>query len=160
MARSKLTRTGLLLLLTAGPFLVFLFLFIFGKNRFTLDLYPISIPQTNLGKIRLVIPDEALANRSGQDQWSRAQMFFEKINSTPEVEFLKSDSSSSFWRFWLEKDTVLEIETAKGPSEKGLPNKPRLFLVDKQNRIRGVYTISNPLSMDTLMLEYSILINE
>lgn len=162
MALSKATRTGLLLLITGGPFLVFLFLFIFGKNQYELDTYPFNFQQQGEGEITILLPPENKIGRGESDQWKRVERFFSKINSRPRIQNISGDSihhDPAFF-FWSEVDTIVPIKTARGPNKKRLPGKPRLFLVDKQNRVRGVYSLSSPLSVDTLMIEYSVLTNK
>lgn len=159
MALSKATRTGLLLLITGGPFLVFLFLFIFGKNQYELDTYPFQLEEQHTGEIKLLLPPSENMGRVETDQWKRVENFFAKINSRPKIQNMILDSVNPSFRFWSIVDTIVPIQTAKGPNRKRLPGKPRLFLLDKQNLVRGVYSLSDPLSVDTLMIEYSVLTN-
>lgn len=162
MDSRKLTRTGLLLLLTAGPFLVFLFLFVFGENRYVLDTYPIDFGKSKFGaddKIKLITPEPDLLKSAEQMQLDRITTFVSNSGIDPTFFYYSSSTIAKFQAlaFWLKCDTTIPIQTAKGPSKKSLPEYPRLFLLDKQKRVRGVYSLSNSLSVDTLMLELTIL---
>jgi len=63
MQTGTVARTGLLLFLTAGPLLVFLFLYFFGKNEFELDRYQVhspSFPAAYQTKALLLLPSQHL----------------------------------------------------------------------------------------------------
>jgi len=175
----KGARTGLLLLLTAGPILVFLFLYTFGKNHFELDTYPLKRPdfcqfQDTIPEALLFIdsnnPSKQISQKAFSQQKERLRVFWEKISSSPVIVPIKRIDSSDRLastipnglvyqkaEFWLSADTVLEIQSAKGLSRKRLPAPPRAFLFDKNQNLRGVYGLCIGLSVDTLMLEYKIL---
>lgn len=186
MPLNKKTRTGLLLLLVAGPFLVFLFLHLFGKNQFEIDLYPYQagyLKKLNARGAVLVADDgRQLTDAKAKEyfrQWKRLDLFFAEKKLKPVMVSFSAgaeDSSDGLWADFREgkktmepdagfldlalKDTVLEIKTAKGPSLKRLPPPPRAFLFDQNLNLRGVYGLSNSLYTDTLMLEYKILTNQ
>jgi len=177
----KGARTGLLLFITAGPFLVFLFLYIFGENHFELDIYPLKqadfCSNTSKGKEEMLVVDQTFdpAQYSLKDynnEMERLRIFWKKIASSPRIIFLVRPSQKSLNAtsgadglvlpsalFWLTADTVLPVQSAKGPGLKRLPKPPRAFLFDKNQNLRGVYGLCNGLSVDTLMLEYKILTN-
>lgn len=182
MARSKATRTVLLLFLTAGPFLVFLFLYLFGKNRYYLDYYPVTFPIELSEKQKspsLIIPKVASLTQIEFRQLDRVKRYFiqneEKINvmgySTNWV--IPVDSIGSAFpidstnrmsmphdlRSLIYSDSIFPIISAKGPSRKKLPELPRMVLLDEQFKVRGVYSLASPLSVDTLMLEFKILLS-
>lgn len=186
MPLNKKTKTGFLLLLVAGPFLVFLFLHLFGKNQFEIDLYPYQagyLKKLNT-KGPVVVADDGrqLTDAKAKEyfrQWKRLEPFFADKKLKPFVVSFSSGgegpSVGSLANFWkgkkrveadadflglAMKDTVLETETAKGPSLKRLPPPPRVFLFDQKLNLRGVYGLSNSLYTDTLMLEYKILTNQ
>ncbi|HRH34355.1 MAG TPA: hypothetical protein PKY12_04820 [Catalimonadaceae bacterium] len=162
MTTRKLTRTGLLLLLTAGPFLVFLFLYVFGKNQYVVDTYPIQlkIAKSQSDKeIKILLPASDNLELAQKKQIDRISSFISDSGIEP-GRFYYTDSmakADSQLALWVNCDTILPIQTAKGPSLKELPGKPRIFLMDEQNQIRGVYNLSSSLSVDTLMLELTIL---
>ena len=164
-------RAGLLILLTAGPFLVFLFLYIFGKNNFELDRYPLKLSDIlKLKKNELQIKDAFLlmdtSEFSGNSaelnrQLKRISAFWEDAGSSPQILQLDSKTSEIAVRStinWFEKDSVMKTITAKGAGMKALPQPPRSFLFDKNKTLRGVYSLINSKSVDTLMLEYRILL--
>ncbi len=177
----KGARTGLLLFITAGPFLVFLFLYVFGENHFELDTYPVK--QSDFcfykkeAKDALLFVDQSYdparySRKDYENEMERLNVFWKKIESSPEVVSLvrpsATDSNSTSCPdglvspsslFLLSVDTVLPIQSAKGSGLKRLPKPPRAFLFDKNQNLRGVYGLCNGLSVDTLMLEYKILTN-
>jgi hypothetical protein len=182
----KKARTGLLLILTAGPFLVFLFLYLFGKNQFELDTYPFSFKKAQFQSeancyllTDFGYPIDFRKEKQFENQLKRLQPFFEEFSEKPffvgfeskiSIEAVKSNAKTLGISQWIlpnpgllemaEKDSVLSINTAKGPSEKRLPEPPRSFLFDKKGNLRGVYGLCNGLSVDTLMLEFKILTNQ
>ncbi len=177
----KGARTGLLLFITAGPFLVFVFLYLFGENHFEIDTYPVKQPDFCFYKKdvkeALLVVDRSFdpAQYSLKDfdnELERLNVFWKKIDSSPEIVSLIRpsgiDSSSTSCPdglvspsalFLITVDTILPIQSAKGPGLKRLPKPPRAFLFDKNQNLRGVYGLCNGLSVDTLMLEYKILTN-
>ena len=161
----------MLILLTAGPFLVFLFLYVFGKNNFELDRYPLKLSDVlKLKENELQIKDAFLlmdtSEFSGNSaelnrQLKRISAFWEDAGSSPQVLQLDSKTSEIAVRStinWFEKDSVMKTITAKGAGMKALPQPPRSFLFDKNKTLRGVYSLINSKSVDTLMLEYRILL--
>ena len=167
MSTQRKARAGLLLFLTAGPFLVFLFLYIFGKNHFELDRYPASsadfLKSSNSKPGNLLLMDTV--NRSCspaamKSQLSRLGTFWEDLGASPEIVLLdpeKSELIKPESRSWFLSPKTETIELAKGKSEKILPEPPRAFLFDRDKNLRGVYGLCNNKSVDTLMLEYRIL---
>ncbi|HOY95418.1 MAG TPA: hypothetical protein PK509_06760 [Catalimonadaceae bacterium] len=177
----KGARTGLLLFITAGPFLVFLFLYVFGENHFELDTYPLKQDDFCFYKKEvkeaLLVVDQSYdpskhSLKDYDNEMERLNVFWKKINSSPEIVPLIRPSSldsnstacpdglvSPSALIWLTVDTILPIQSAKGPGMKRLPKPPRAFLFDKNQNLRGVYGLCNGLSVDTLMLEYKILTN-
>ncbi len=174
----------MLLLITAGPFLVFVFLYLFGKNQFEIDTYPFAATFMKNEKAEgpfFLADNGFLLSESEKKEYlnqvKRLEPFFNEKEVKP-VWFTFSNASkdtSSENDFWpgkkqvtvneaflelAEKDTTLEIETAKGPGKKRLPPPPRAFLFDKKYNLRGVYGLCNSLSIDTLMLEFKILTNQ
>ena len=177
MPVSAKARTGLLLFLTAGPFLVFLFLYLFGKNRYEIDRYGPSagdLLQTvrPLPETPLLIYDESTPGMCSREallnQRSRIEDRWKHLGRGPEEFFIPSsppvtpDAVRQLGRkpgslAWWTGDTIVGVETAKGPARKRLPEPPRAFLFDKKHNLRGVYGLCNRSSVDTLLLEYSIL---
>jgi len=178
MQVSKKARSGLLLFLTIGPFLVFVFLYVFGKNKYEVDTYPLSISKFSTEGRMMKSPLVLLSNpelpgekKDFQNEAKRLDLFFKNFKLKPDFFSLDSQSalpvsslkinatfpSKLLPAFWFESDTVLEIKTAKGSSAKRLPKPPRAFLFDTLQNLRGVYGLCNSESMDTLMLEYKIL---
>jgi len=164
--------------ITLGPFLVFVFLYVFGKNKFELDDYNLKL--TGLPK-NVSTPATPFILFSNLETTSQRRDFLNEVNRL-DVFFKKSDLQPRFFQlsstglipdskikiegtlpleiiqdFWLHSDTVLTIQTAKGKTSKRLPKPPRAFLFDTLNNLRGVYELCNSQSMDTLMLEYKIL---
>ena len=95
-------------------------------------------------------------------QLKRISAFWEDAGSSPQV--LQLDSKTSEIAVlstinWFEKDSVLSTITAKGTGMKALPQPPRSFLFDKNKTLRGVYSLTNSKFVDTLMLEYRILLS-
>ena len=176
MALPKRARTGLLLFLTVGPFLVFLFLQIFGKNTYEIDKYPLTLsnfctwsqPVNNPLLLMDEDPETYGFSRNQYDkQIDRLHNFWKKTGSAPtEAKIIHSSEGSASnadgrilirSEAWLSADTVLEIKTAKGKVKKRLPNPPRAFLFDQKQNLRGVYGLCNHLSIDTVLLEFTIL---
>ena len=169
MSNQKLARSGLLLILTAGPILVFLFLYIFGKNRFEIDSY--SIPLSTLviqpvpksaSPILLIPGEEMLGNgltRDYQNQQKRISVFVDGVKMKPSILQWNQGNlvPTQVGERLLKADTVLETIMAKGKGQKRLPPPPRAFLFDSTQNLRGVYSVCNRLSVDTLILEYKIL---
>ena len=165
-------RAGLLIFLTAGPFLVFLFLYVFGKNNFELDQYPLQIsdflkqkegvPQLK-GAFLLMDTSDSFGNSAELNrQLKRISAFWEDAGSSPQILQIDSKTSAIVVNStinWFEKDSVLKTNTAKGAGMKALPQPPRSFLFDKNKTLRGVYSLINSKSVDTLMLEYRILLS-
>jgi hypothetical protein len=165
-------RAGLLLLLTAGPFLVFLFLYVFGKNNFELDRYPLKLSdilklkenELQIKNAFLLMDTSGFSGNSEElnRQLKRISAFWEDAGSSPQILQLDSKTSEIAVRStinWFEKDSVLSTVTAKGAGMKALPRPPRSFLFDKNKTLRGVYSLINSKSVDTLMLEYRILLS-
>jgi hypothetical protein len=177
----KGARTGLLLLITAGPCLVFVFLYLFGENHFELDTYPVKrndfcFYKKEVKEALLVVDqtfDPAQYSLKDYDnEMKRLNVFWKKIGSSPEIVSLIRPSAldsnsiacpdglvSPSALLWLTIDTILPVKSAKGHGLKRLPKPPRAFLFDKNQNLRGVYGLCNGLSVDTLMLEYKILTN-
>jgi len=181
MAIPKGARTGLLLFLTAGPFLVFLFLQIFGKNKYEVDTYPTTLSRfcywkQPLTKPLLLLDEDPASYGFSKNQYlkqlDRLHNFWEKTGSSPtEATLVHPSDQPAGKEFkegevllqglpWLSVDTVLKIQTAKGPVRKRLPKPPRAFLFDQNQNLRGVYGLCNHLSVDTILLEYTILIDK
>ena len=168
MSNPSKARTGLLLFLAAGPILVFFFLYTFGKNKYTIDTYPLRlsdlISTQEVISDPLLVLDTSLASRTLGNERNRMEAYWEKINSRPRI--LEIDSRKSGQRpafvsqagSWLFSDTTVEIETVKGKRLKRLPEPPRGFLFDQEQNLRGVYGLEQRKSVDTLLLEYQILI--
>ena len=173
----KTARTGLLMFITLGPFLVFVFLYVFGKNNYELDSYGLTISSfpketKKSGAPTIVFCEiETTSNRRDfLNEVNRLKVFFDKSELQPRMLQLSTTRilpasklkieaipSSTISDLWLNADTILPIQTAKGKSSKRLPKPPRAFLFDTLNNLRGVYGLCNSQSMDTLMLEYKIL---
>lgn len=170
MAFKGKARAGLLLLLTAGPFLVFLFLHLFGKNHFELDRYPASSGDFMLAEKKLSAPfflmDTALyGNKPAalKSQFRRLDAFWEDFGKKPEMEMLNGNNPailSLTGRNWLIRNDAIAIHSVKGKAKKILPPPPRAFLFDEGKTLRGVYGLCNNKSVDTLMLEYRILTSD
>jgi len=177
----KKAKTGVLLFITMGPFLVFVFLYLFGNNKFELDSYPLSvsgfpkaIKNSSSPLILFSSTENPKQDRDFQNELTRLAVFFNKLDVKPRIFLLEAErnppiskltlegsvSQNIIPQFWFSADTVLSIKTAKGPVEKRLPNPPRAFLFDTLNNLRGVYGLCNSQSMDTLMLEYKILLDK
>ena len=171
MPVSKLTRTGLLLFLTMGPLLVFLFLYVFGENQFELDRYPVEARwmPANGPMTALLVSQSGEKTLVNPNEWNRVEVFFQKMalkpgfytgqNAAPPPGKVawKPVLLSADMQVLTEKDTLLEVHTTEGIRKKRLPAPPRAFLFDAQHILRGVYGLNNSLSVDTLMLEYKIL---
>ena len=177
MPVSARARTGLMLFLTAGPLLVFVFLYLFGNNQYEIDRYSPGATDLVLtgeplpGEPVLVYDEsipgactrEAFLNQRTRisDRWKYlgrkpAEFFIPispSVNPPSGQRLARKPESLSWWT----GDTVVAIETAKGPALKRLPDPPRAFLFDKKHNLRGVYGLCNRSSVDTLLLEYSIL---
>ena len=186
MPFTKKTRTGFLLLLVGGPFLVFLFLYLFGKNRFETDSYPYKagfLKNLNAQSPVLIGDDGSRLNEREKkeylNQWKRLDPFFAEKKIKPLTGWfctenlqVEGPSSSGFRKdkirvnpdsvflILARKDTTLDIITAKGPARKRLPAPPRAFLFDENLNLRGVYGLFNSRDTDTLMLEFKILTNQ
>lgn len=170
MAFPKGTRAGLLLILTAGPFLVFLFLHLFGKNHFELDRYPLSLDailksQVNPGPEGLLLMDTSGAGcRPGQlrAQLRRFSVFSEDFGKNPGILYLNSVAGTvlnATGREWLLEEKQVMVKSARGKGKKRLPDPPRALLFDSSKTLRGVYGLCNEKSVDSLMLEYRILVS-
>jgi hypothetical protein len=169
MAFKGKARAGLLLLLTAGPFLVFLFLYLFGKNHFELDRYPatlkdfLPVDRTVSGTF-LLMDTASYDNPPGalKSQMKRLDAFWEDIGRKPETMLLNGTSAdpSAGSQSWYSGIEPVQLTTVKGNSKKILPKPPRAFLFDEEKTLRGVYGLCNNKSVDTLMLEYRILTSE
>ena len=173
----KAARTGLLMFITLGPFLVFVFLYVFGKNKYELDTYGLTISnfpkEKKISGFPTIVFSEIETTSDRRDflnEVNRLDVFFRKSELKPGILQLSSSgtvpktkikieaiSSGLIPDFWLNADTILPINTAKGKSSKRLPKPPRAFLFDTLNNLRGVYGLCNSESMDTLVLEYKIL---
>lgn len=161
-------RTGLLLFLAAGPILVFFFLYTFGKNKYTIDTYPLQLSELITGYKRVSAPllvlDTSMASRTLKNERNRMEAYWDKINSRPEqleIDSRIADQKPAFLgqaSSWVFSDTTVEIETVKGNFLKRLPPSPRAFLFDADQILRGVYGLEQRKSVDTLLLEYQILI--
>lgn len=168
MPLSKPTRTGLLLLLVAGPLLVFLFLYLFGENHFEISRYPIQLSDmaqnsTSVSpKGLILIPADSAIDPSLRREYAnelrRLRTFLSTIEHKPDVlnwgERILLNSVGSRLQY---ADTVFETTTILEKSIKRLPPAPRAFLFDSTQNLRGVYNLTSPLSVDTLILEYKIL---
>jgi hypothetical protein len=107
-----------------------------------------------------------------ENEQKRLDDFWKKKSSSPEIlpvsrgsevqtgGNLPNGTVKAESEFWLSVDTVLDLQSAKGPIQRRLPPPPRAFLFDKNQNLRGVYGLCNSLSVDTLMLEYTILTNQ
>lgn len=169
MPNQKLARSGLLLILTAGPLLVFLFLYLFGKNRFEIDSYSIPLsalvnePVAKSASGILLIPSKESIGpelaRDYQNELKRISRFLESVEQKPSILEWNTGSlkPSPLADRLLSADTILEVTMAKGNGKKRLPASPRAFLFDASQNLRGVYGLCNSLSVDTLILEYKIL---
>jgi hypothetical protein len=170
MAFPKGARTGLLLILTTGPILVILFLYLFGKNNYSIDQYNLQlkdfavISDSRPGLI-LLFDTTALGSESNRlefmRQKDRLDAYWRKMKSSPKAYFPANQGNNPpvflpAARAWRIQDTVVEIQTAQSSDLKRLPQPPRAFLFDEKKNLRGVYGLCNALSMDTLMLEFSI----
>jgi len=174
----KKVRSALLLFITVGPFLVFVFLYVFGKNKYELDTYPLTISNFPMEGQMVKSPIVLLSNpelpkdkKDFQNEAVRLELFFKNfqrkpyfvsVDSQPVLPASKLSINNTFPSkllpaFWFISDTVLEIKTAKGLNTKRLPKPPRAFLFDTLQNLRGVYGLCSSESMDTLMLEYKIL---
>lgn len=161
-------RTGLLLFLAAGPILVFFFLYTFGKNKYTIDTYSLKLPELVAGYEKvsepLLVLDTSQASQTLKNERNRMEAYWDKISSRPRHLELDSRSATQKPGFlgqagsWVFSDTTVEIETVKGKSLKRLPPSPRAFLFDADQILRGVYGLEQRKSVDTLLLEYQILI--
>jgi hypothetical protein len=177
MPLPKTARTGILLFITLGPFLVFVFLYVFGKNKYELDSYGLKVSSFPKEEVKSGAPiilfsqiETTSDRRDFLNEVNRLDVFFKKSEFQPRILQL-SDSglvpktklpiglvqNNLIPDFWLNSDTVLSINTAKGKSTKRLPKPPRAFLFDTLHNLRGVYGLCNSQSMDTLMLEFKIL---
>lgn len=171
MSLSKPTRTGLLLLLVAGPLLVFFFLYLFGENHFEISRYPLrlqDIAQGNVGRISnglLVLPADAsigpVLGKEYKNQIRRFDTFLSGLKGRPEIKNWGDAIFPNQIGLRLQfTDTILKISTYHEKGLKRLPASPRAFLFDSTSQLRGVYNITDPLSVDTLILEYKILTNQ
>lgn len=166
MPSPKGTRAGLLLLLTAGPFLVFLFLHLFGKNHFELDRYPLQLneitgSQKSVKENGLLILDTSGAPcKPGEwkAQLNRFQLFTEDFGHQPECWFPETTVLNTTAINWLRERKTSEVKSARGTGKKVLPEPPRALLFDGEKTLRGVYGLCNSKSIDSLMLEYQILL--
>lgn len=165
MSTPNKARTGLLLFLAAGPILVFFFLYTFGKNQYSLDSYPLHladlVPGVSAKPSPLLVLDTANADqRTFRNEQKRIESYWDKIQSQPELLIVNSREASlnPEAASWFSSDTVVEITTVKGKSLKRLPRPPRGFLFDEGQNLRGVYGLELSKSVDTLLLEYQILI--
>jgi hypothetical protein len=170
MALSKGTRAGLLLVLTAGPFLVFLFLYLFGKNHFELDRYPLQLNEIFIGE-KKVGPEGLLlmdtvsgsclsADRTAQNR--RLAVFWEDFGRQPEILRLNPADNKNInakGLDWFTEKTSQRVKSARGELLKILPPPPRALLFDDAKTLRGVYGLCNDKSVDSLMLEYRILVS-
>lgn len=170
MASPKGTRIGLLLILTAGPFLVFLFLHLFGKNHFELDRYetnlkelmPGIIPAGDNGFLLADTGNSYCENQAFKAQINRFVLFTEDFGKKPSIQFFSSSGNSGLslkGKDWFLSDKVVPVKSARGSGVKQLPSPPRAFLFDSSENLRGVYGLCNEKSVDSLMLEYQILIS-
>jgi hypothetical protein len=170
MAVKGKARAGLLLILTAGPFLVFLFLHLFGKNHFELDRYPAMLgdflmEDRNVSE-SLILMDTALHGNQPQilkGQFKRLDAFWEDFGKKPEILLLDGNNSNlvkTTGRNWFFRNDAVELSSVKGKLKKNLPQPPRAFLFDASKTLRGVYGLCSNKSVDTLMLEYRILTSE
>ena len=169
MAFKGKARAGLLLLLTAGPFLVFLFLHLFGKNHFELDRYPASardflVVESKISEPFFLMDTSLYGNKPAalKSQFRRLDAFWEDLGKKPEIVMFDAESSQLKvdGKDWFSRNDAVEIRSVKGKGKKSLPNPPRAFLFDEAKTLRGVYGLSNNKSVDTLMLEYRILISD
>jgi hypothetical protein len=170
MTSPRKARAGLLLLLMAGPFLVFLFLHLFGKNHFELDRYPAASGDFLAVERKISAPfflmDTALyGNKPAalKSQFRRLDAFWEDLGKKPEILMLDVESSQLLKaeaKDWFFRNEAVEVQSVKGLSKKTLPNPPRAFLFDEAKTLRGIYGLCSNKSVDTLMLEYRILISD
>lgn len=169
MAFQKKARAGLLLFLTAGPFLVFLFLYLFGKNHFELDRYKANSRDFFNGSFQgsacLLLLDtgtyggNAAAMRS---QLARISTFWEDLGEHPQEIIIDAQNSRLIRESakpWFNTDRIESVQGARENSRKRLPAPPRAFLFDENKTLRGIYGLTDNKSVDTLMLEYRILID-
>ena len=170
MAFKGKARAGLLLFLTAGPFLVFLFLYLFGKNHFELDRYPAKsddflTEDFATGQNLLILDTNLYSCKKSalKSQLGRLAAFWEDAGSQPEMLLLEGANTgflNQLGRSWFQNQMSVSLTSAKGQLEKKLPDPPRAFLFDKEKTLRGVYGLCSNKSVDTLMLEYRILTSE
>ena len=163
-------RAGLLLFLTAGPFLVFLFLHLFGKNHFELDRYPLGygdlFKEEAAAAEELLVLDTSVNQSSAAavaSQLRRLDAFWEDAGDQPDLIWLDGQNSSmlnQLGRSWFLDELSVSLTSVKGKTTKKLPAPPRAFLFDKEKTLRGVYGLWSNKSVDTLMLEYRILISD
>lgn len=168
MTYPRKARAGLLLILTAGPFLVFLFLHLFGKNHFELDRYPVKsddllMEEAAAGQNLLVMDTNLYSCKKSalKSQFGRLDAFWEDAGNQPEMLILNGENTgilNHLGRRWFLDDMDVSLKSVKGQQRKKLPPPPRAFLFDEAKTLRGVYGLCNNKSVDTLMLEYRILI--
>lgn len=162
----KGTRAGLLLILTAGPFLVFLFLHLFGKNHFELDRYQLTLPEISNSKKSVSENGLLLLDTAGgpcnpgewKAQLKRFELFTEDFGYKPELWFPESGVLNSNAMDWLRERKTADVKLARGNGKKVLPEPPRALLFDSEKTLRGVYGLCSNKSVDSLMLEYRILL--
>ena len=171
MAFPKGARAGLLLFLTAGPFLVFLFLHLFGKNHFEIDRYPVKmndlfVSPTDkiLKEVIFIDTNRTYCNKSSLNaQLERIRRFGEDIQPAPDCRFLNSEDAGILTpdgADWFRNEKLVNLESARSKGKKKLPPPPRAMLFDQGKNLRGVYGLCEDKSVDTLMLEYRILISD
>jgi hypothetical protein len=167
MPSPKGTRAGLLLILTAGPFLVFLFLHLFGKNHFELDRYQARLgelvnkqrPVSEKGLLLLDTADTPCRPEEWKAQLRRFELFTEDFGDKPEWWFPSKADLNSTAMDWLRERKTADVKSARGSGKKVLPDPPRALLFDSEKTLRGVYGLCNDRSVDSLMLEYRILLS-
>jgi len=96
-----------------------------------------------------------------ESQFRRLDAFWEDLGKKPEVLMLDGSNSANLTlpgRNWMVRNDAVAIRSVKGKAKKVLPSPPRAFLFDDAKTLRGVYGLCNNKSVDTLMLEYRILI--
>ena len=169
MALPKGTRIGLLLILTAGPFLVFLFLYLFGKNHFETDRYDVSLRdilpgglvKAEKGFLLADTGNPACGKNSLKAQIRRFELFTEDFGQRPAIQLIYAAGHpglSSMGREWFLSAKYAKVKTARSSGGKHLPPPPRALLFDSAKTLRGVYGLCDEKSVDSLMLEYRILL--